>query len=79
MVKKNNGGMIVLNVLLSVFVLVALIDTATTRIFDFNLILWISFGSTIAETVIAGIVGVFGLIGLATLLAQSIMMLMSRK
>lgn len=79
MVKKNNSGMIVLNVMLSIFVLVALIDTATTRIFDFNLILWISFGSTIAETVIAGIVGVFGFIGLATLLAQSIMMLINRK
>lgn len=78
MVKKNKG-MIILNFILALFISAALVDTATTRLFDWSLIFWMAFSNTVAETVIAVIVGVVGLIGLVTLLVQSIMMIIKRK
>ena len=63
---------LIINFLLSLVILLALIDVAVVRLFDFNLLNFIAFGNVIVELVLAVIVGVLGLIGLIALLIQTV-------
>jgi len=66
MVKKT--GMKVLWFLLALLIPVALVSYASGVWFDWDLLLWISFGNVLAHQIIVGIAGVLGLIGVISLI-----------
>lgn len=58
---------------LSIFILLALISIGTMAFFDYNLLLAIAFNNDIGYKIIAGVVSIFGLFALVSLLISSIM------
>jgi len=58
--------------ILNLLIALALISIATQSLFNFSIIVWLSFGVKWIEYILAVIVGVFGLIGLGNLIAKTL-------
>ena len=67
---KMKGLKWLFGIIITLLILLALIDQVTTRVFSFDLLLWLAFGNATIMKVYAWIVGIIGGLGILSLVVS---------